>query len=173
MKFEDVMTSAEAAERWGVSPVTVKQACSGQRNTPPRFTSDECRKSKGTWLVSRQGMERVYGEERIMLKVIDTGLRCPNVIAEVGSYKEAWVAIVTEDFKGSPCVGEYTLEDWMSDDFEDLREKYPGFQPGDKMQYIYLTEYGDGPIVEPKIFNRESVNDLLSHLRMSYRVDEE
>ena len=108
-----------------------------------------------------------------MLKVIDTGLRCPKVIAEVGSYKEAWIAIVTEDFKGSPCVGEYTLEDWMSDDFEDLREKYPDFQPGDKMRYIYLTEYGDGPIVEPKIFNRESVNDLLSHLRMSYRVDEE
>lgn len=63
MKFEDIMTAAEAADKWGISPVTVKQACSGQRNTPPRFTSEECRKSKGTWLVSRQGMERLYGEE--------------------------------------------------------------------------------------------------------------
>lgn len=71
MKFEDVMTSAEAAERWGVSPVTVKQACSGQRNTPPRFTKDECRKSKGTWLVTKQGMERVYGMERIKMTVKD------------------------------------------------------------------------------------------------------
>lgn len=71
MKFEDVMTSAEAAERWGISPVTVKQACSGQRNTPPRFTSDECRKSKGTWLVSRQGMERVYGNMKIRMTVKD------------------------------------------------------------------------------------------------------
>lgn len=71
MKFEDVMTSAEAAERWKISPVTVKQACSGQRNTPPRFTSEECRKAKGTWLVSRQGMERLYGEEPKMLKVIN------------------------------------------------------------------------------------------------------
>lgn len=71
MKFEDVMTSAEAAERWGVSPVTVKQACSGQRNTPPRFTKDECRKSKGTWLVTKQGMERVYGMEQIKMTVKD------------------------------------------------------------------------------------------------------
>lgn len=71
MKFNDVMTSAEAAERWKISPVTVKQACSGQRNTPPRFTSEECRKAKGTWLVSRQGMERLYGEEPKMLAKMD------------------------------------------------------------------------------------------------------
>lgn len=75
MKFEDVMTSAEAAERWKISPVTVKQACSGQRNTPPRFTPDECRKAKGTWLVSRQGMERLYGEEPKMLKVYSTEVK--------------------------------------------------------------------------------------------------
>lgn len=67
MKFEDVMTSAEAAERWGISPVTIKQACAGQRNTPPRFTKSECRKSKGTWLVTRYGMERLYGKERNMI----------------------------------------------------------------------------------------------------------
>lgn len=64
MKFEDVMTSSEAAERWGISPVTVKQACSGQRGLPPRFKKEECRKSKGTWLVTRQGMVRLYGEEK-------------------------------------------------------------------------------------------------------------
>ena len=66
-----VMTAAEAAERWKISPVTVKQACSGQRNTPPRFTSDECRKSKGTWLVTKQGMERVYGTMKIIMTVKD------------------------------------------------------------------------------------------------------
>lgn len=71
MKFEDVMTSAEAAERWGISPVTIKQACAGQRNTPPRFTKSECRKSKGTWLVTKQGMERVYGAMKIRMTVKD------------------------------------------------------------------------------------------------------
>lgn len=89
MKFEDVMTSAEAAERWKISPVTVKQACSGQRNTPPRFTPTECRKSKGTWLVSRSGMERVYGEE-------------PKLIAKMGKY----LLDVTE-----------TLEESLKEDF--------------------------------------------------------
>lgn len=85
MKFEDVMTSAEAAERWGISPVTVKQACSGQRNTPPRFTSDECRKSKGTWLVTRQGMERVYGMAKIKMTVDDlyNYIREHNTISDV------------------------------------------------------------------------------------------
>ena len=71
MKFEDVLTSAEAAERWGISPVTIKQACAGQRNTPPRFTKSECRKSKGTWLVTKQGMERVYGTMKIRMTVKD------------------------------------------------------------------------------------------------------
>ena len=78
MKFEDVMTSAEAAERWKISPVTVKQACSGQRNTPPRFTSDECRKAKGTWLVSRQGMERLYGAVYIYNHTSQTDAVCRN-----------------------------------------------------------------------------------------------
>lgn len=64
MKFEDVMTSTEAAERWNISPATVKHACTGQKGLPPRLTDDECRKSKGTWLVTRQGMERLYGKEK-------------------------------------------------------------------------------------------------------------
>lgn len=89
MKFNDVMTSAEAAERWKISPVTVKQACSGQRNTPPRFTSEECRKAKGTWLVSRQGMERLYGEEPRMLTVINCTSNLHQVMGTAESYAEA------------------------------------------------------------------------------------
>lgn len=85
MKFEDVMSSAEAAERWGLSPTTVKQACSGQRSTPPRFTKGECRKSKGTWLVTRQGMERLYGE-LTMFKLMHNG-------KTIGSYSTAWDAL--------------------------------------------------------------------------------
>lgn len=60
--IEEVMTTAEAAERWSIPVVTIKQACSGQRGYPPRFTSEECRKSGHIWLVTRAGMERVYGK---------------------------------------------------------------------------------------------------------------
>lgn len=31
--IDEVMTTAEAAERWGISAITVKQACSGQRGS--------------------------------------------------------------------------------------------------------------------------------------------
>lgn len=56
-----VYTASEAAELWEVGEATVKQACSGQKGYPPRFFPEECRKSKGTWLVSKAGMERLYG----------------------------------------------------------------------------------------------------------------
>lgn len=62
MKIDDIFTTKEASELWGISQETVKKACTGQRNLPPRFTKDECRKSGGTWLVTRQGMERLYGK---------------------------------------------------------------------------------------------------------------
>ncbi|WP_311515956.1 helix-turn-helix domain-containing protein [uncultured Megasphaera sp.] len=61
--IDEVLTTTEAARRWKVSQVTVKQACSGQKGYPPRFTTTECRKSGSTWLVTRQGMIRLYGEE--------------------------------------------------------------------------------------------------------------
>jgi hypothetical protein len=63
-EFTDIMTTAEAAERWGISPVSVKHLCTGLQGRPPRLTKEECRKSGNTWLVTRQGMERLYGPER-------------------------------------------------------------------------------------------------------------
>ncbi len=61
--LDDVMTAKEAAERWGIAPITIRQACSGYKKSPPRFTAEESRKSAGTWLVTRAGMERLYGLE--------------------------------------------------------------------------------------------------------------
>jgi len=63
MTITDVFTTAEAAALWGVAPVTLKQACSGQKGFPPRFTPDECRKSGSTWLITRAGMDRLYGKK--------------------------------------------------------------------------------------------------------------
>mgnify|MGYP005902356339 CR=1 FL=1 len=62
--IDNVMTTAEAAKRWGVSAITVKQACSGQKGLPPRFKKGEFRKSGTIWLVTRKGMERLYGPEK-------------------------------------------------------------------------------------------------------------
>lgn len=60
-KIDEVLTVSEAAEMWGLAVNTIKCSCTGQKGLPPRFTEDECRKSKGTWLVTKEGMQRLYG----------------------------------------------------------------------------------------------------------------
>lgn len=61
--LDEVMTVAEAAERWGKSSITIRQACTGYKKAPPRFRSDETRQSGATWLITIEGMTRVFGEE--------------------------------------------------------------------------------------------------------------
>lgn len=63
MTIADVFTTAEAGVLWDVPVDTLKKACSGQKGFPPRFTPDECRKSGSTWLITRAGMDRLYGKK--------------------------------------------------------------------------------------------------------------
>ena len=55
------MTTQEAAERWNVTADALKQNCRGR--VKKGFLEGEFRKSGKMWLVTRQGMERLYGEE--------------------------------------------------------------------------------------------------------------
>lgn len=64
MTLDDIMTTAEAAERWGIAQTSVKQLCTGAQGRPPRLTKEECKKSGRTWIVTRTGMERLYGKEK-------------------------------------------------------------------------------------------------------------
>lgn len=57
----DVMTASEAADLWGIPPRRVQAACTGRDDTPPRMLTGEARKAGGTWLVTRDGMTRVFG----------------------------------------------------------------------------------------------------------------
>ena len=59
INFEDVMTTQEASERYHRTAHTIKQACDSGR-----LTGEECRKSGGVWLITREGMERLYGKEQ-------------------------------------------------------------------------------------------------------------
>lgn len=54
--LNEVMTAAEAAELWSLDASTIKKACLDGRI--------ECRKSKGTWLVARAGLEKLYGQQK-------------------------------------------------------------------------------------------------------------
>ena len=62
MTVDDVMTTLEAGERWGVTPNSLKQNCQGRVKNG--FKENEFRKSGRTSLVTRAGMERLYGKEK-------------------------------------------------------------------------------------------------------------
>jgi hypothetical protein len=58
MTINDIFTAPEAAQLWGLDASTVKKACQ-----VGRFTTDEARKSGGTWMITREGMNRAYGNK--------------------------------------------------------------------------------------------------------------
>ena len=78
MKLDDVMTTQEAGERWNVTADALKQNCRGRVKNG--FLEGEFRKSGKMWLVTRQGMERLYGKEKINL--IDDLLLSYEIIEE-------------------------------------------------------------------------------------------
>ena len=61
--LQAVMTTAEAAERWQKADITIRQACTGYKNAPPRFKEGEIRRSGKVWLITVEGMTRVFGQE--------------------------------------------------------------------------------------------------------------
>ena len=71
LKFglDGIVTTQEAAERWNVTADSLKQNCRGRVKNG--FKEGEFRKSGKMWLVTRQGMTRLYGEETKMLKCIE------------------------------------------------------------------------------------------------------
>jgi hypothetical protein len=57
--LSQVLTAREADEEWGMADGTVKRDCNRGR-----FYAEEIKKSKGTWLIVRQALLRVYGEPK-------------------------------------------------------------------------------------------------------------
>ncbi|WP_295237860.1 helix-turn-helix domain-containing protein [Veillonella sp.] len=63
MTINEIMSLEEAAELWGKSTDSLRQACIVRHGKPPRFKIGvEARQSKRIWLVTHEGMKRLYGE---------------------------------------------------------------------------------------------------------------
>ena len=106
--LEKVMTVKEASKRWGMPVTTIKQACSGQRNTPPRFTPEEWNKPGGTWLVTYSGMRRLYGEPKEEYSMIKHGVmwkdvknEYQNALAVGAGFEEFGEGKITFDIQGT------------------------------------------------------------------------
>lgn len=98
-RLQQIMTATEAEERWGLQPGTVRASC--LRGPLSRYIEKGLvRKSGGTWLVTVQAMEKVYGKELGRVKIINEIERRDNfpvdgeayVVgqAEDGRYYFAW-----------------------------------------------------------------------------------
>ena len=56
--FSDVLSCPEAAKAWGMSEAKVKRYAG-----KGKFLTEEARKTGKYWIITRQGMERVFGNK--------------------------------------------------------------------------------------------------------------
>jgi len=57
--INEVLTGPEAAAEWGLAESTVRNAAAAGK-----FESYEARRAGKNWLITRDGMQRVFGPER-------------------------------------------------------------------------------------------------------------
>lgn len=168
MKLEDVMTTQEAGERWNVPADSIKQCCL-KRYANKQFTDDEARKSGKNWLVTRQGMERLYGEEPKMLKVINCTSNLHQVMGTVETYKEAWEMIYDREMRQSPCIGKWDKAQWEECDMQD---EFPDFKWPEGVDYVWTADWIAEVILDPVEYNEEGVRGLIDDLMLSYTIEE-
>ncbi len=168
MKLEDVMTTQEAGERWNVPADSIKQCCL-KRYANKQFTDDEARKSGKNWLVTRHGMERLYGEEPKMLKVINCTSNLHQVMGTVETYKEAWEMIYDREMQQSPCIGKWDKAQWEECDMQD---EFPDFKWPEGVDYVWTADWIAEVILDPVEYNEEGVRGLIDDLLLSYKIEE-
>ena len=169
MKLADVMTTQEAGERCNVPADSIKQCCL-KRYANKQFTDDEARKSGKNWLVTRQGMTRLYGEEHKMLKVINCTSNLHQVMGTAESYAEAWEMIYEREMRQSPCIGKWDKDAWNDGDME---EEFPNFVWPEGVDYVWTADWIGEVVPDPKEYNEEGVRGLIDDLLLSYEIIEE
>lgn len=167
MKLNDVMTLQEASKRWNVTADALKQNCRGRVKNG--FKPGEYRKSGKNWLVARQAMERLYGEEIKMLKVYSTATQKPWFMGTAESYKEVWDMIYEHEMRQSPCIGKWDKDAW---DEGDMGEEFPDFVWPEGVDYVWTADWIAEVILDPKEYNEEGVRGLIDDLMLSYKIEQ-
>ena len=117
LKFEldDVMTTQEAPERWNVTADALKQNCRGRVKNG--FKEGEFKKSGKMWLVTRQGMERLYGKEEYTIENLTNIKSClikMNCIIEKINSIDEWKKYLDELKKSFEYLLSYDLPEEIS-----------------------------------------------------------
>lgn len=167
MKLNDVMTLQEASKRWNVTADALKQNCRGRVKNG--FKPGEYRKSGKNWLVTRQAMERLYGEEIKMLKVYSTATQKPWFMGTAESYKEVWDMIYEHEMRQSPCIGKWDKDAW---DEGDMGKEFPDFVWPEGVDYVWTADWIAEVILDPKEYNEEGVRGLIDDLMLSYKIEQ-
>jgi len=167
VKLNDVMTLQEASKRWNVTADALKQNCRGRVKNG--LKPGEYRKSGKNWLVTRQAMERLYGEEIKMLKVINCTSNQHREMGTVESYKEAWELILEREMRQSPCIGKWDKAQWEECNMQD---EFPDFKWPEGVDYVWTADWIAEVILDPKEYNEEGVRGLIDDLMLSYKIEE-
>jgi len=111
--IDEVMTFAEATEKWGLGHSTLREAAKHNR-----FLPGETRKSGGTWLVTEEAMRRLYGEPK---RVKDMQYyRKGNIIIEQCGWE--WANDYTfssDDYEVGSVVCQSTTE-WLEQGYKQI-----------------------------------------------------
>lgn len=161
------MTLQEASKRWNITADALKQNCRGRVKNG--FKPGEYRKSGKNWLVTRQAMERLYGEEIKMLKVYSLNALKPWFMGTVESYKEAWELILEREMRQSPCIGKWDKAQWEECNMQD---EFPDFVWPEGVDYVWTADWIAEVILDPKEYNEEGVRGLIDDLMLSYKIEE-
>jgi|GEM_PF-504749 len=94
--FFDILSTGEAAELWNIDSRKISSACIEKKAESKLMLDVECRKSHNSWLVTYQGMLRLYGEapnerEFVNSKIISSlrnTLTCNEAALLWGVHKE-------------------------------------------------------------------------------------
>ena len=124
MNLKNVYSVAEAAFIWGMHESNLRNALNTYNRFSKQIQEGTAKRSKFTWIVSKQAMEEVFGKMKIY-KNINTGVVIDAqelYELHLREYKEMWEnqSGVAEDFKSEDAFIKYMLDNDMDNDFVEV-----------------------------------------------------
>lgn len=124
MNLKHVYSVAEAAHIWEMHESNLRNALNTYNRFSKQIQEGTAKRSKFTWIVSKQAMEEVFGKMK-MYKNVDTGyvLSAQELYElHIREYKDMWKyqSEEAENFKSEDAFIKYMLENDLDNDFVEV-----------------------------------------------------